>query len=120
MAIHTPAESAYPGDDYGDVPFLLEVRAGEDDVRIGVFGQLDLATAPDLRQLAQALAGTVGPVTLDLAGLTFIDSTGISALASFKGEMDLQLRHLTVRNVPERVLDVLKMVGVDEALGICT
>lgn len=119
MAIHTPAEPAPPGDGYGEVPFLLEVRAGEDDVRIAVIGQLDLATAPDLRQLALAMAGTVGPVTLDLGALTFIDSTGISALAGFKGEMDLQLRHLTVCNVPDRVLDVLRMVGVDEALGIC-
>ena len=117
MAIQQPVDPATPPVD--DEPFYLEVRAGDDGVRIAVHGPLELSTVADLQQLSTALPGTSGPVTLDLAGLTFLDSTGISALASFKGQLDVQLRQLTVCNVSTRVMDLLRMVGVDEALGVC-
>jgi anti-sigma B factor antagonist len=98
--------------------FYLEVRAAEDHVDVAVSGPLDVSTVVDLQQLAVALPGTSGPVVLDLAGLTFLDSSGISALAGFKGELDVQLRQLSVVNVSPRILDLLRMVGMDEALGV--
>ena len=107
-----------PSQPYMDQPFLLQVSATEHEVRVQLSGALDLATAGDLRQLGVALRGTTGPVVLDLAGLTFLDSTGITALVSFKGELDLQLRELTVEQVRPETLDLLRMVGVDELLEV--
>ena len=104
----------------GDEPFLLQVTAGEHETHVRLSGPLDLGTAAELRQLGIALRGTAGPVVLDLGALTFIDSTGITALVGLKGELDVQLRALTVRDVRPEALDVLRMVGVDELLGLAS
>ena len=102
----------------GEEPFSIQVRAGEHEVLVHLRGALDLASASDLRQLGVALRGTTGPVVLDLADLSFLDSTGITALVSFKGELDLQLRQLTVERIRPETLDLLRMVGVDELLAL--
>jgi anti-sigma B factor antagonist len=51
-----------------------------------VNGDVDLATAQQFVAAAQAWAtsGTQGPVRLDLRGVTFLDSTGISALLEIR------------------------------------
>jgi len=98
--------------------FSIDIATTDGTVVVRLHGPLDLASAPDVAQLSHALRSTTGPVTLDLADLDFIDSTGISALAGFKGELDVQMRSLVVAGVQPRVLDVLRMVGIDEALGI--
>ena len=62
---------------------------GNDHVRIAVAGELDMATAGQLRDHLHLLLAADRPrlVLLDLDGVTFCDSTGIStlvaALASF-------------------------------------
>jgi anti-sigma B factor antagonist len=44
-------------------------------------GELDLATVPILREcIAGALAAGEGDLVLDVAGLVFVDSTGLGAL----------------------------------------
>jgi anti-sigma B factor antagonist len=40
-------------------------------------GELDLATADDLRDAISSALGRGEPTTVDLAGLTFVDSTGL-------------------------------------------
>jgi anti-anti-sigma factor len=101
-----------------DEPFRVQITAGVDEVRIVMSGPLDLGSAADVRQLGIALRGTVGPVVLDLGEITFLDSSGITALVGLKGELDLQLRALSVLHVRPEALDVLRMVGVDELLGL--
>ena len=48
-------------------------------VRIVVRGELDIATVPQLEQHV-ASDGSADAVTLDLSGVTFIDSTGLRLL----------------------------------------
>ena len=49
---------------------------------VRVIGELDLATAPQLGQVLTDLTGHGIHVTVDLSGMAFIDSTGVSALVS--------------------------------------
>ena len=55
----------------------------DDAAAVRVIGELDLSTAPRLREVLAELAGkgTID-VTLDLADMSFIDSTGVSVLVS--------------------------------------
>src|SRR4051794_25658657 len=46
---------------------------------VRIIGELDMATAPQLRECLTHLEGT--SVTLDFAGVTFMDSGGIAVLA---------------------------------------
>ena len=61
--------------------FALEVTQGEADAVVRLTGELDMATAPALRsELAGLAARGVRTVTVDMAQLNFIDSTGLNVL----------------------------------------
>ena len=47
-----------------------------------LIGELDMATVAQLKTAFETVSGN-GPVTLDLAELTFIDSTGLHAIMEF-------------------------------------
>lgn len=50
-------------------------------VRVAVTGEVDVATADDLYQSITDAAESVAEVVVDLADVTFCDSSGIGALA---------------------------------------
>jgi anti-sigma B factor antagonist len=59
----------------------LERVTTEDDVVVIVHGEVDMATAPRMREeLVDAAAKAPSHVTLDTRGVSFIDSSGLSAL----------------------------------------
>ena len=50
-------------------------------IRVAVSGEVDVATAPVLReQLYEAVDRSTGPVIVDLLAVTFIDSTALGVL----------------------------------------
>jgi anti-sigma B factor antagonist len=61
----------------------LEISPHVDGVGIKLIGEVDLATAPQLRE-ALAELGTSEAV-LDLSELTFMDSSGLGVLLTFAG-----------------------------------
>jgi anti-sigma B factor antagonist len=61
--------------------FKIDVVEGDDRIVVRVDGELDVATAPALDDaLQRAEASAVAVITIDLAGVSFIDSTGLRAL----------------------------------------
>jgi anti-sigma B factor antagonist len=61
-------------------PFSLDVADGEGEVRVSPVGELDMSTVP---QLEAAIEEAVQPgrrVIVDLRGLEFMDSTGLTLL----------------------------------------
>lgn len=57
--------------------------AGQD--LLAVSGDVDLATAPELVAAAEELSASgEGPIRLDLSRVSFLDSTGISALLEIR------------------------------------
>ena len=88
-----------------------EVRAGGPGPVVSLVGELDLSSAPVLAEtLDQVLDRCPQVVTLDLSGLDFIDSTGLSLLArtskALKG-YDGRLRLLSPRPAVRRVLELV-------------
>jgi anti-sigma B factor antagonist len=68
--------------------FSLSTRSddGQDRVTVLVEGELDLATADELRRLLDTELSRRRAVKLDLSGVPFIDSTGLAAiLAALRG-----------------------------------
>jgi anti-sigma B factor antagonist len=58
------------------------------DVAIHVTGEVDMATAGLLEaQLERAVEGCAGAVTVNMAGVTFLDSTGLSVLLRARGAL---------------------------------
>jgi anti-sigma B factor antagonist len=59
--------------------FSIDVERGTECVRVRPVGELDLATVPRLEaELARLRDAGVRSLMLDLRGLTFMDSTGLS------------------------------------------
>lgn len=105
---------------------LLQVEARDERgwTVLSVRGQLDVATAPDLRQaLVEAQYGRASRVVLDLDGLEFMDSMGLGVIVgglkrahTHDGELALvctreRVRHLlTITRIAE-IVRVVPSVG---------
>ena len=76
-------------------------------------GELDLSTLPLMETAIAPGVAKGGPVTLDMSGLTFIDSTGVgSILRSLKA---LPSGCIVLHGVRDAVQRVLDMMSVDRA-----
>ena len=81
---------------------------------IALFGELDLSNAA---QLEERLAGGIDTV-LDLSELSFIDSSGIHVLISTAQRAQSQGWAFSVQNAQPAVLRVIRVVGLDQQLGL--
>jgi anti-anti-sigma factor len=82
---------------------------------VSVTGAVDLMTSGQLRQVLGEALGESGTVAVDFAGLTFIDSSGLSALVdAHRRARDaggvLTLRHPTP--MLRRLLDITRLETV--------
>ncbi len=95
--------------EHGVPPFSVSSSA-EDRVHVvSVAGELDLATAPELRAaLDVAEAGAAHAITLDLSEVDFIDSTGVAVLIEYTARSRANGDRLRILAGPavEHVLDV--------------
>ena len=83
----------------------LEIaRDGDGAVHARLSGELDMASAPDVRtRVYAALNEGAEALTLDLSGLRFLDSAGVELL--FRLREDLAMRQISLRlYVPEGAL----------------
>ena len=90
------------------------VRAGELRT-VAVRGEVDLATAPELESLVgSSLAEAPDGVVLDLARLTFIDSSGLRALVTLAKDAESRGTSLALRNLPHHAQRVLELTGLGD------
>jgi anti-sigma B factor antagonist len=88
-------------------------------LRIRVRGEVDMACAPEL--LDTLLAADVpsgGTLVVDLAGVTFMDSAGISALVEAHRQREASGVALRVVEVPPLIAKMLRITGVDPYLDV--
>lgn len=94
-------------------PFEVEVSDEGDTVVITVSGELDLATAPELRAACSAAAqGSAETVRIDLGGLTFLDSSGISVLVETQRDLEARGAALVLHHMSDRTRRVLDVAGL--------
>jgi anti-anti-sigma factor len=77
---------------------------------VAVSGDLDLNSAPALtRRLRELLSLQPSTLTLDLAGVTFMDSSGLSALVAALHEADVRGVGFALASVPDQAHRVLHL-----------
>ena len=91
------------------------------DIVIVARGEIDVATSPLLRaELSSVIAASPSMVTVDLAGVSFVDSSGLGVLV---GAL-MQLRSidptavLRVVGLQEPVRKVFDVTGLDELFAM--
>jgi anti-sigma B factor antagonist len=96
----------------------FEASAGRDDeVVLRVSGEIDLAAAPLFRdRLGDIIKTTKHDVTVDLAGVTFIDSSGLAVLVHAHHQLRAVTRTLVITHPSLSVTRVLQITGLDALL----
>jgi anti-anti-sigma factor len=85
--------------------------------RVALTGELDLATVPVLREAAAVLLSeTAEEITIDLAGLQFIDAAGLGEIVWLRATLIAVGRQLTLRRPSSRIRRTFALGGLAELL----
>ena len=86
-----------------------------------VSGELDIATAPLLRSRStDLLHGSATPLLIDLSGVTFCDSSGLSAMVAAERAAGMQRISLAFVKVSDPVAKLFRITNLDHCLRIYT
>ena len=94
----------------------VTIEVGPDGAII-VSGEIDMAGGPLVEAAANERTNT-GPVVIDLAGVSFIDSSGLRSLLALSRAADAQGSSVTLRSVGPEVARLLEITGTAGLFGI--
>lgn len=99
--------------------FRLEVRSQGKATIIAVSGELDLASSPALQEELDGVAASNSDLLIiDLRGLDFMDSTGLSVLVRAHQRAEEQGRRLAIVKGPQQVQRLLSLTGVADRMTV--
>jgi anti-sigma B factor antagonist len=98
-------------------PLSVRVSEGPSGWVLRVSGELDTATAPQLVAGFQELAVLGHEVVVDIAEVSFIDSSGLRSLLLIRQEAEATDRALLVRRPARQARRLLQMSGLEELLA---
>jgi anti-sigma B factor antagonist len=101
------------------MPLTLSHQQTDGDAVIALDGELDLASAPDLAELAGELVRNgADNIIVDAQRLTFCDSSGLRILVSIANELRPTGGRVAIVNPQPVVLRVLELTGLDRTVMI--
>ncbi len=118
-----PLSSEEQGDDptavAGYLDFDLSVTVAESAAAVRVEGELDCYTAPRLRSaLRDLVEDGIRHVTLDVGGVRFIDSTGLSVLVSGMKRLRERGGHMVVKSPSHATRKLFEITGLNTVLEV--
>ena len=91
----------------------------DDRTHVALVGELDLATQAQAHdEVLAAVAAHGGDVVLDLAGVTFVDARGVSALLRIRWSLRARGKDLELVGLRPQAVRLVGMLDADEALGV--
>jgi anti-sigma B factor antagonist len=85
---------------------------------ISVSGEIDPLTAPELEHAIRAAAPGASVVALDLAGVTFLDSSGLRVVVGASQELEQGGARLVLRNLSDAARRVLDISGLTQHFDV--
>ena len=102
-------------EDFVPKPFRCEIAQLDGVTHLRPEGELDMSTVPDLeRLLRQALDDGTERLVVDLRGLSFMDSTGITLLTRWNNTACRDGFALALVRGDERIARLFTLTGLDE------
>jgi anti-sigma B factor antagonist len=99
--------------------FQIEERAGSSPPVIAVTGEIDVATAPQLREsLHSVIAQGEATIVLDLLGVTFLDSTALGVLVGALKRCRELGGELHVVVADPRIVKIFEITGLTSVFTI--
>jgi anti-anti-sigma factor len=100
-------------------PNMTIVLGDSGDARLTVGGEVDASNADELRRAIVAAARTQSEeVDVNLAGVNFMDSTGVRALAAAAAELRASGLGMVLCNVPRQVQRMLDIIDTGRSLQV--
>ena len=98
----------------------IEIQAHTEQAILVLHGELDMGTESQLHDVAVAQLAVQGvaKLGLDLAGITFLDSTGVTALLDLRKRANDRGIDMQILAVSRRAARILALVGLAETFGI--
>jgi anti-sigma B factor antagonist len=93
--------------------FSLEVVTTEGEQVVALRGELDVASADSVRR---TLLSSELPVVVDMADLTFIDSSGLTALVHASNELTKRGLAFRVRGVSPDLRRLFELTGLTKLI----
>lgn len=88
-------------------------------VRVLLAGEIDLRTSPELNEaLAAIVSSRPRSVVVDLAGVQYIDSSGVGTLVNLKRQIERAGGAVALANPQTRVRNVLEITNLDKFFTI--
>lgn len=100
-------------------PLKITTRDAPTGPVLEIFGELDHTNASELRE--RVAAATLQPgrrLVLDLGGMRFCDSSGITALIAARSHAQAAGADIALAAVPANTLRVLRIVGLDQIFAL--
>lgn len=96
----------------------IDEQRGETSLTLALAGELDISTADRLQAAVSRLCVAEGEreLTLDLRGLTFVDSSGLAAIVYTSRLCERYGCELSVIRGPQSVQHVFELTGLTELL----
>jgi len=96
-------------------PFRVTVRTAPAGPELALTGELDFESAPEFRSRLDCLDLRAGErLVLDLSGLEFCDSSGLSAFIAAQHRATDRGATLAVVNVPPAIRRLFRVTGLDQ------
>jgi anti-sigma B factor antagonist len=104
---------------HGDEFEVRTARVGDGTFVVTVSGELDLYTVPQLEEeLERAKAPGAARVVVDLAGVSFMDSTALGALVRAHREVRLAAGELALVSDDPRVARLFAITGLERVIRV--
>jgi anti-sigma B factor antagonist len=91
----------------------IETIEGVDTLSVAVEGELDLATADEVREANAVAARVRYPLVLDLSECYFIDSSGLRSVIHVDGAVAAVDEAMVIVTVSPQVRKMLALTGID-------
>ncbi len=86
---------------------------------VSIYGELDVATAPDLKErLVDLVNEGRSRIVLDLGGVDFLDSTGLGMIVSALKRARTHGGDLRIVCTESRITRLFEITGLDKALPL--
>ena len=100
---------------------LTEDPLADDRHVVAVRGEIDLFTAPELKQkLTDAIEGGKSRIVVDLTETTFLDSTALGVLIGAVKRLRSREGALVIVNTDQNIAKTFEITGLDQIFTILT
>ena len=100
-----------------DSLLTVTVVTTEPEITLELVGEVDLSSVPIIDAALGGIDEGTGRVTLDLAGVTFLDSSGLACIGRARSALAAAGRELVLRSPTPPVRRVLDITGMDHLIA---